>query len=198
MVMLAGSTGLRRGELIALRWCNIDFELMQANVTHSVWHNVEGDTKTEASRKPVPLHPLVVEELRQWKLATLYHSDDDYLFPSIAKNGSQPIQPDMILKRHIRPALERIGVKKRIGWHSFRHGLATMLRQQGVDIKTAQELLRHTNSRITLEIYQQAVSAEKRVAQNLAFRGLLEGSSLQHPSSTLGGGMKEDVTSINH
>jgi hypothetical protein len=73
-----------------------------------------------------------------------------------------------------------------------------MLRQQGVDIKTAQELLRHTNSRITLEIYQQAVSAEKRVAQNLAFRGLLEGSSLQHPSSTLGGGMKEDVTSINH
>jgi integrase len=183
MVMLAGSTGLRRGELIALRWCDIDFELMQANVTHSVWHNVEGDTKTEASRKPVPLHPLVVEELRQWKLATLYYSDDDYLFPSIAKNGSQPIQPDMILKRHIRPALERIGVKKRIGWHSFRHGLATMLRQQGVDIKTAQELLRHANSRITLEIYQQAVSAEKRVAQNLAFRGLLEGSSLQHPSA---------------
>jgi len=57
---------------------------------HSVWHNVEGDTKTEASRKPVPLHPLVIVELNQWKLATLYHSDDDYLFPSIAKNGSSP------------------------------------------------------------------------------------------------------------
>jgi site-specific recombinase XerD len=89
----------------------------------------------------------------------------------------------MILKRHIRPALERIGVKKRIGWHSFRLGLATMLRQQGVDIKTAQELLRHANSRIKLEIYQQAVGAEKRLAQNLAFRGLFEGSSLQHPSA---------------
>ena len=63
MVMLDGSTGLRRGELIALRWRDIDFELMQANVTHSVWHNVEGDTKTEASRKPVPLHPLVIVEL---------------------------------------------------------------------------------------------------------------------------------------
>jgi hypothetical protein len=60
-------------------------------------------------------------------------------------------------------------------------GAGTMLRQQGVDIKTAQELLRHANSRITPEIYQQAVGAEKRVAQNLAFRGLLEGSSLQHP-----------------
>ena len=157
--------------------------LKQANVTHSVWHNVEGDTKTEASRKPVPLHPLVIVELNQWKLATLYHSDDDFLFPSIAKNGSQPMQPDMILKRHIRPALERIGIKKRIGWHSFRHGLATMLRQKGVDIKTAQELLRHANSRITQDIYMQAVSEEKRVAQDLVFRGLLKGSSTQHPSA---------------
>jgi len=75
---------------------------MQANVTHSVWHNVEGDTKTEASRKPVPLHPFVVEQLKKWKLATLYRSDEDYLFTSIQKNGAQPIQPDMILKRHIR------------------------------------------------------------------------------------------------
>jgi integrase len=183
MVMLDGSTGLRRGELIALRWRDIDFELMQANVTHSVWHNVEGDAKTEASRKPVPLHPLVIEELMQWKLTTLYQADEDYLFPSVVKNGSQPIQPDMILKRHIRPALERIGVKKQIGWHSFRHGLATMLRQKGVDIKTAQELLRHANSRITQDIYQQAVTEEKRQAQNLVFLGLLEGRSTQHPSA---------------
>jgi integrase len=97
MVMLDGSTGLRRGELIALRWRDIDFELMQANVTHSVWHNVEGDTKTEASRKPVPLHPLVIEELRRWKQTSLYRTDEDYLFPSVQKNGSQPLQPDMIL-----------------------------------------------------------------------------------------------------
>ncbi len=55
MVMLDGTTGLRRGELIVLRWRDIDFELMQANVTHSIWRNVEGDAKTAASRKPVPL-----------------------------------------------------------------------------------------------------------------------------------------------
>ena len=183
MVMLDGSTGLRRGELIALRWQDINFELMQANVTHSIWHNVEGDTKTEASRKPVPLHPFVIEELKQWKLVTLYNSDADFLFPSVAKNGMQPLSPDMILRRHIRPALERIGVRKRIGWHSFRHGLATMLRQKGVDIKTAQELLRHANSRITSDIYQQTVGEEKRVAQDLVFRGLLEGGSTQHPSA---------------
>jgi integrase len=183
MVLLDGSTGLRRGELIALRWRDIDFDLMQANVTHSIWRNVEGNTKTEASRKPVPLHPLVIEELKQWRLVSLYRSKDDFLFPSIAKNGIQPISPDMILKRQIRSALKKIGVTKRIGYHSLRHGLGTMLRQQGVDLKTAQELLRHANSRITLEIYQQAVSEEKRAAQNLAFKGLFGGSSSEHPSA---------------
>jgi integrase len=161
----------------------VDFELMQANVTHSVWHNVEGGTKTEASRKPVPLHAVVIGELKNWRLATLYRSDDDYLFPSIAKNGAPPIQPDMILKRHIRPALERLGGKKRIGWHSFRHGLGTLLRQMGVDIKTAQELLRHANCRITMDIYQQAVSEEKRAASDRAFQGLFNGGNFQHPSA---------------
>jgi hypothetical protein len=58
-----------------------------------------------------------------------------------------------------------------------------MLRQKGVDIKTAQELLRHANSRITQDIYQQAVSEEKRLAQNLVCVGLLEGGSTQHPSA---------------
>jgi integrase len=174
---------LRKRRIIALRWRDMDLVLKQANVTHSVWRNVEGDTKTEASRKPVPLPTLVVEELKKWRKASFYRSDDDFLFPSIAKNGTQPISPDMILRRHIRPALERIGVTKKIGWHSLRHGLATMLRQQGVDLKTAQELLRHANSRITLEIYQQAVGEEKRIAQDLAVRGLLEGGSTQHPSA---------------
>jgi integrase len=73
----------------------------------------------------------------------------------------------MVLKRRIRPALKRAGiVGKVIGWHSFRHGLGTMLRQAGVDLKTAQEILRHANSRITQDIYQQSVSVEKRDAQN--------------------------------
>jgi integrase len=87
----------------------------------------------------------------------------------------------MLPDSELWPALERIGGKKKIGWHSLRHGPATMLRQQGVDLKTAQELLWHANSRITLEFYQEAVSDEKRVAQDLAVRGLLEGGPAQHP-----------------
>ncbi|HEY3703932.1 MAG TPA: tyrosine-type recombinase/integrase [Terracidiphilus sp.] len=183
MVLLAGSTGLRRGEMIGLRWGDIDFHAAQANVTRSVWHNVEGDTKTEASRKPVPLHPIVVEELTLWRDESLYAAESDFIFPSLEKNGHQPISPETILNRQIRPALTKLGITKRVGYHTFRHTLATMLRQHGVDIKTAQELLRHANPRITMAIYQQAVSGEKRMAQNRVVANLIPRGVLQHPSA---------------
>jgi hypothetical protein len=75
----------------------------------------------------------------------------------------------MILKRHIRPALQHLGNEKMIGWHSFRHGMSNLLRECGVDVKVAQELLRQANSRITMDIYQQTVTKERRAAQTRAF-----------------------------
>jgi integrase len=77
----------------------------------------------------------------------------------------------------------QLGVTKKIGWHSFRHGLATRLRQKGADVKTDQEVLRHANSRITMDIYQQAVSEEKRLPASLAFDGLFETGDSKHPSA---------------
>jgi len=55
-------------------------------------------------------------------------------------------------------------VDKNIGWHSFRHSLATNLRALGIDIKVAQELLRHASCRTTLDVYTRAVSHQKRDA----------------------------------
>jgi site-specific recombinase XerD len=81
-----------------------------------------------------------------------------------------------VLNKIIRPALREAGiVGKTIGWHSFRHSLATNLRSMGVDVKVAQELLRHANSRITLDLYTRAVSSEKRAASGKQFDLLMGG-----------------------
>jgi integrase len=185
MVILAGSTGLRRSELVALTWSDIDLELMQINVRRSCVRSRFGDTKTEASRRPVPLHPSVAKVLAVWRAETPYSSDSDFVFPSMRLNGKKPVTPDMVLKKRIRPALERAGIKdKVIGWHSFRHSLATNLRAAGVDLKTAQELLRHANSRITLEVYTRAISATKREANDRVMQMVFEAGkkSLSAPS----------------
>jgi len=91
MVILAGSTGLRRSELVALTWRDIDFDLMQIHVRRSCVRNHFGDTKTEASRKPVPLHASVSSCLMQWRRESPYNGEDDFLFPSFRLNGRQPI-----------------------------------------------------------------------------------------------------------
>ena len=188
MVLLDGSTGLRRSELIALTWGDIAFERCEIIVRRSRVRQWFGEPKTEASAKPVPLHAAVAEQLLRWRAVSPYPADTDFLFPSVRKNGKQPLTPDMILKRVIRPAAEAAGITKRIGWHTFRHSLATNLRNLGVDVKVAQELLRHANSRITLDIYTQAVSSEKTLANGRATELLLAGtfSTLTAPSGLEG------------
>ena len=109
--------------------------------------------KTECSRRPVSLHPLVLDRVLEWREQSVYKEESVFLFLSIRKNGTQPLSPDSLLKRSIRPALLRAGiVDKQIGWHNFRHSLATNLSALGVDLKVAQDLLRHANSRTTLDM----------------------------------------------
>jgi integrase len=186
MVLLIGSTGVRRSELMALVWIDINVETMEVSITKSCVRNRLGDTKTECSRRPVPLHPLVLESLLDWKRQSLYKNDGDFLFPSIRLNGTKPISPDSLLKKAIRPALIRARIEgKVIGWHNFRHTLGTLLRVLGTDIKVAQDLLRHANSRTTLDIYTHAVSQQKRDANTKVVELLLPGRVLkaQHLSA---------------
>ncbi len=80
---------------------------MEVAVTRAVVRNHFGETKTEASHKPVPLHPSVKDALAEWRGKSPYKSDEDFLFPSLRMNGKQPLMPDMVLRKIIRPALAK-------------------------------------------------------------------------------------------
>jgi integrase len=120
IVLLIGSTGLRRSEMIALTWSDPNIRALKVNVLRSCVRNRIGKTKTESSRRPVPLHPLVLNALLDWRAKSPYSTDLDFLFPSVRFRGNRPPSPDSILEKSVRPASARIGVVgKHIGWHSF-------------------------------------------------------------------------------
>jgi integrase len=166
MVLLDAATGLRRSELLALKWEDIDFERLQINVQRSIYLNVVGNCKTEASRKPVPLDLTLASELWTWKQDSAYGQPNDWVFASPHSRGRNPYWPDILLSRVVRPAAARAGIQKHIGWHTFRHSFSTMLMANGENVKVVQELMRHANCRCTLEIYSQARLQAKRDAQH--------------------------------
>jgi len=170
LALLDAATGLRVSELLALRWSDVDFENLELRVTRSIWHQVVGACKTEASAKPVPIDSYLAEDLLRWRRLSPYPMAADYVFASPTMRGKQPYWPDNLMKRYIRPAAHKAGIDKRIGWHTFRHSFGTLLKANGEDVKTVQELLRHANSRITLDVYTQAVNSNKRAAQSKVVR----------------------------
>ena len=166
MALLDTVTGLRRSELIGLKWMDIDFEKLELSVTRSFYRQRVGRCKTEISRKPIPLDPWVAEELLTWKQAAPYNQPEDWVFASKRTRGKQPYSPDSLLKRCIRPAAVRAKITKHIGWHTFRRTFSTLLKANGEDVKVVQELLRHATVKMTLEVYAQAVTPAKRKAQS--------------------------------
>jgi integrase len=72
LALLDTATGLRVSELLALRWRDVDFGSLELNVTRSIWHQVVGDCKTEASAKPVPLDSYMAEDLLRWRRQSSY------------------------------------------------------------------------------------------------------------------------------
>jgi len=170
LALLDAATGLRVSELLALRWDDIDFENLEIRVTEAIWHQVVGDCKTEASAKPVPMDIYMAEDLLRWRRLSPYPMASDWVFASPTMKRKQPYWPDNLMKRYIKPVARKAGINKNIGWHTFRHSFGTLLKANGEDVKTVQELLRHANSRITLDVYTQAVNSHKRAAQSKVVR----------------------------
>jgi integrase len=158
--------GLRVSEAFALKWFpDIDFVNETVFVTKGIYKGHLGETKTEVSKKLVPLHAYQLEDLKAWRAVAPYAGDNDWVFASHVTKGKRPYWPDMILKRHIRPLAKKLGIKKNIGWHTFRRTFSTLLAGNGEDIKTTQELMRHANPNITLALYMQAIPDRVREAQ---------------------------------
>jgi integrase len=120
--------------------------------------------KTEASRKGIPIPQELADVLAEWRGQSPYPADDDWVFASPAKRGKAPLWLDMMLEDHVRPAALAAGVTKHFTWHTFRHWLATLMGDEGEDIKVIQELLRHAHASTTQNLYQQAGSKAKRAA----------------------------------
>jgi integrase len=169
MVLLDFGTGLRRGELSGVRWEDIRFEDKVLTPERSVVKQRVGKVKTEASKKSIPLDDVIVEELLAWRRETPYAQDGDYVFASERMKGKQPYWMSRIMQHHIKPAAAQAGIPIK-GWHTFRHSYTTLLRQNNNNPKVVQALLRHASYSITMNIYDDAMSDEKR----LAHRGVIQ------------------------
>jgi integrase len=178
LVLLAVPTGMRRGEVLATQWCDIDFHKKTLNVRKSIWQQHLGPVKTEESEKVMPLDDEMIAGLLRWRSETRYAKDGNWIFASERMKGRQPLWPEAIMRNYICPAAQRAKITKAITWHVFRHTFSTLLAENDEDVKTVQSLMRHANSNITMNIYTHAVSSKKRRAQQRVVEMILpEGRS---------------------
>ena len=170
LVLLDVGTGLRMSELFGLKWKDVDFDANEISVVRSIVMQVTGPCKTESSQKPIPLDPYLAEALQAWLEHVRYNRPEDWVFANPRMKGRQPYWGQEIMRGVIRHIAIQLGITKHIGWHTFRHTYSSLLRANRADIKVMQELLRHASSRVTMDTYTQAVTAQKRKAQSGVIR----------------------------
>jgi integrase len=175
VVLTAALTGLRKSELRGLTWGSFDGK--ELSVTRSVWNSTVSEPKTRRSRSPIPVVKQLADALEEHKLRAGKLAQPD--LPIFQAGNGQPLNLDNLARRVITPALSRCTVcRKREdehkadghmfkrdeslphwhGWHAFRRGLATNLHTLGVDDKTIQAILRHSNVGLTMNVYVKSVN----------------------------------------
>ncbi len=153
------ATGLRRGELLGLKWEDIDMKQGIIRVRRQIARIdgkiVEAPLKTKNSYRSVTISPQAIEVLKQQKEKT----NDQYVFPS--PNGG-PISPDSV-NNMLKRVLDRAGIPK-VRFHDLRHTFATLALQNGVDIKTVSGMLGHFSAGFTLDTYAHVTTAAQKEA----------------------------------
>ncbi|HYY72352.1 MAG TPA: site-specific integrase [Candidatus Bathyarchaeia archaeon] len=171
MCIVAMCLGLRVSEILGLKWRDIDWDGLRLAVRQAYVYGNQGDVKTQASKRWMPLDRSLAERLRlhQASLPPLAKSSD-WVFAN--PETGKPYWPGRIQENWLVPAAEKAGLG-RIGWHTFRHSHSTLLHALGVDLKVQQELLRHADIRTTMNIYTHAVPTRLRKANSKLVRLVL-------------------------
>ena len=153
------ATGLRRGELLGLKWTDIDWQngifKVRRQIARVDGQIVEAPLKTKNSYRTVTISQQAIEVLKQQKEKT----NDEYVFPS--PNGG-PISPDSV-NNMLKRVLARAGIPK-VRFHDLRHTFATIALQNGVDIKTVSGMLGHFSAGFTLDTYAHVTTAAQKEA----------------------------------
>src|SRR6266852_8159410 len=173
LVLADAATGLRISEILALRWSDIDWKNSCIRVARAYVYGKFGPPKSKASKKPVPLHPLLAALLEAWRKETPYASDQDFIFPSLRLKGKKPPRANMLVANHLQPAARKAGITGQVGFHTLRRTLASALVANGNDPKLVQKFLRKPNGKTTLDVYARAMAPAKLEAQGWVLRQLL-------------------------
>ena len=154
------ATGLRRGELLGLKWTDVDLDRgvlkIQRAISRQNGKVVEAPLKTKNAYRTLPLSADAIDVLMQQRRKT---GNSEWVFPS--PTGG-PMSPDSVLHM-LQRVLKRAGLPK-VRFHDLRHTFATLALQNGVDIKTVSGMLGHFSAGFTLDTYAHVTTSAKREA----------------------------------
>ena len=159
LFLTAVMTGARQGELLGLKWSEVDFDKKQIHINRTFNHGRFFLPKTKQSRRSIDLAPIVVKELRKWKLASPLN-ELDLVFPN---DKGKPMTCNGYIHRPFLKALNAAGCP-RIRFHDLRHTYASLLIAQGENIKYIQTQLGHATSMMTLNVCSHLMKAENQEA----------------------------------
>ena len=169
VVLTAAMTGLRQGELLGLRWRDVDWTVQRIRVRNSFVrgeHSSEG--KSELSmRRSVPIADRLARELDLWSRRTVFSGDDDLVFAH--PQTGKPLDRTKVTRR-FQEACRAAGVRP-LRFHDLRHTFATRLAASGQPMRTIQEFLGHADAKTTQIYAHYAPSAREVEMVNQAFAG---------------------------
>jgi integrase len=166
MYLTAAMTGMRQGELLALRWLDIDWPAQRVRIRRNFVRGEFGTPKSKRSSRSVPLADRLAGELNRLHQETPYRHDDDLVFAH--PRTGKPIDRSKLLKR-FKAALERGGVRP-VRFHDLRHTFGTRMAAQGVPMRALQEMMGHRDFKTTLIYADYAPSAREAEWVEAAFR----------------------------